>query len=228
MVDFEDKGGILPSHSVGMMASGSMRTGSGYLEYDALLANGSRISGEPGDKVLDYNGGKDDNSNKAIGGNLRYRFTGALDGLTVGVHGLKEQIDEDGTPNKTMLNMLGGFVVYDTENWEVISEYYNFQNKDLSGNTGTHKSWAGFLHAGYRVNEQWTPFIRFEKASLDQTDNYFLGQASGRSYNRQMLGVRYNLSDTSALKFETGKTTEQLAEGESKFNETRIQFSVRF
>lgn len=228
MVDFEDKGGILPSHSVGVMASGSTRVPGGRVEYDFLLANGSRIAGEPGDKVLDYNGGKDDNNNKAFGGNIRYRLSGALDGLTLGAHGLTEEIDEAGTSNKTTLNMLGGFAVVDTDQLEIIVEYYKFNNKDISGNTGTHHSWSGFAHAGYRLNEQWTPFVRLEKANLDQTDNYFLAQHSGRSYDRQSLGVRYNLSDSSALKLELGKTTEQQPGGEFKFNEARVQFAVRF
>jgi len=166
MVDFEDKGGILPSHSVGLMVSGTNRLGAGRLEYDFFLANGSRIAGEPGDKVIDYNAGKDDNRNKGFGGNVRYRFSGGLDGLTLGVHGLKEHVDEDSTSNRTELNMLGAYAVADTDQFELITEYYKFNNKDISGSTGTHSSWAGFIHAGYHVNEIWTPYYRYEKPVL--------------------------------------------------------------
>jgi len=44
---------------------------------------------------------------------------------------------------------------------------------------------------GYRV-ERWTPFVRLEKAALNQADNYFAALATGRAYSRQALGLRYD------------------------------------
>lgn len=228
MIAFEDQGGILPAHTVGVMASGSTKVNGGRVEYDAIIGNGSRIVGEAGDMTLDFNAGKDDNSNKAIGGNLRYRFGGDLDGLTVGVHTLNQEVQQEGSNNRTKFNMYGAFLAIDSDNWESIGEYYRFNNKDLSGNTGSHTSWAAFGHVGYRMSDAVMPYIRFEKTSLDQTDNYFAALASGRSYNRQLFGLRYNLSPVSALKFEFGQTAEQRQGGEFKYNESRAQFSVRF
>src|SRR5206468_11134940 len=57
-IDFEDRGGILPAHGVGLLASGGTRTGSGRLQYDAYVANGDSIQ----DHVLDMNAYGDDNS----------------------------------------------------------------------------------------------------------------------------------------------------------------------
>lgn len=225
-VDFEDKGGLLPTHAVGLLASGGLRAGQGKLQYDAYLANGNSIN----DGVLDFNAVKDDNTNKLAGGNLRYAFGGTLEGLTLGVHGLSQQVDsnDNSTFTSTKTNVYGAFAVLDKGNWEVISEYYRFRNKDLSGATGTHSSWAGFAQVGYTLGENWTPYLRLEKAVLDQTDNYFLGQNSGRSYQRQALGLRYNLNPLSALKVELNQTREQLVPAEQKTNEVLLQFSVRF
>lgn len=228
---FEDQGGILPAHAVGLLANGSMRVGEGKLHYDAYLANGNNITSG----VLDFNSYKDDNTNKMVGANLRYALGGALDGLTVGLHGLTQQVDgyepvQAVKINSTRLNVFGGFAVYDSNNWEVIGEYYRFRNKDLSGSTGNHTSWAGFAQAGYTFADKWTPYARFEKAALDQTDNYFAGQASGASYQRQTVGLRYNLNQFSALKFELNRTKdEQTANAPAqKTNEARVQFAVRF
>lgn len=63
---------------------------------------------------------------------------------------------------------------------------------------------------------------------LDQTDNYFLRQASGRSYQRNVVGLRYNLNTQSALKVELNETTDELVAGLNKTNEARLQFAVRF
>ena len=165
-----------------------------------------------------------------MGGNLRYAFGGTLEGLTLGVHGLRQQVDssDNSTFVSTKTNVYGAFAVLDKGNWEVISEYYRFRNKDLSGTTGTHSSWAGYAQAGYTLGENWTPYVRLEKAVLDQTDNYFLGQNSGRSYQRQALGLRYNLNPQSALKLELNQTREQLLPLEQKTNKVLLQFSVRF
>jgi len=223
-VDFEDRGGILPAHAVGLLASGGVRAGQGKLFYDGYLANGDSI----GNGVLNFNAFKDDNANKLVGGNIRYAFGGGLEGLTLGAHALTQQVDDNSTGASTRVAVFGGFAVLDIGNWEAIGEYYGFRNDDLSGATGTHSSWAGFAQAGYELTDRWTPYIRFEKAVLDQTDNYFLGQASGRSYQRNVLGLRYNLNTQAALKVELNESTDELVTGSHKTNEARLQFAVRF
>lgn len=232
--DFEDKGGILPSHAVGLLASGSVRAGEGKLQYDAYLANGNSIT----DKVLDFNASKDNNNNKLVGGKLAYEFGGALDGLTLGAHAFTQTVERtavidpsDPTNNlpltNTKVNVYGAFAVLDRDNWELVSEYYRFRNKDLSGATGTRSSWAGFAQLGYTIGQKWTPYVRTEKTVLDQSDNYFLGQDSGRSYQRNALGLRYHLNPQAALKVELNKT-EQKDLAQPSTNEVHLQFAVRF
>ena len=228
-IEFEDKGGILPAHAVGLLASGSVRAGPGRLQYDAYLANGNRIL----DGVLDFNAFKDDNGNKLVGGNLRYSFGGALEGLTLGAHGFTQRVGEYDKDNTLLglskVSMTGLFAVIDRNDWEVIGEYYRFRNKDLLGGSGTHASWAGFAQAGYNVTDHWTPYMRYEKAVLDQGDNYFAAQESGRSYARAVLGLRYNLNANSAVKLEFDRVRQtQKDASTAQANEAKLQFAVRF
>jgi len=227
-LNFEDEDGVLPLHTVGMLVNGAIPFGSGRWQYDAFAGNGSRIV----DNKLDPNVGQDDNRNTALGGNLRYAFDGMLAGLTVGMHGLTEKVDAytAGIRNGgSRVNMLGGLLVYDQSNWEVIAEYYRFRNQDLSSGTGVHASWAGFAQAGYTFSEKWTPYLRIERASFDQTDRYFYAQNGGRSYQRQALGMRYNLNEQSALKLEWLHTKERQSNDSSLMgNEALLQFAVRF
>jgi HAMP domain-containing protein len=226
-VDFEDKGGILPAHSVGIWGNGQVAMGPGKLRYDAYVANGSRIV----DGIIDFNAHRDDNSNKALGGNIGYRFDGgALDGLLVGLHALKEDVSVyqgEALQARTQLNFTGGYFYFDSEPWEAIGEYYRFRNKDLSGGSGTHASWAAFLQVGHTFMDRWTPYYRWEKTSLDQADLYFAAQESGRSYTRHVLGIKYALNPNTALKFEANRTREILGE-EKTYSEARAQFAVRF
>jgi hypothetical protein len=224
-VDFEDKGGFLPAHSVGIWATGQVALAGGKLRYDAYLANGSRIA----DSVIDFNAHRDDNSNKAVGGNLGYRFGGALDGLLVGLHALSEDVkvyQGDGPAARTRLAFTGGYYYYDGGNWESIAEYYRFRNKDLDGG-GTHASWAAFLQVGYTFMHLWTPYYRWEKAALSPADLYFAAQDSGRSYRRHVAGVKYDLNPNTAIKLEVNRTREFLGE-ERSYSEARAQFAVRF
>jgi len=180
--------------------------------------------------VLDFNAYRDDNRNSAVGGNLGYRFGGALEGLLVGVHGLREEVDVYGGGEqlaRTRLAFGGGYFYLDRDNWEAIGEYYRFRNQDLSNGTGTHSSWAAFVQLGYTINDIWTPYYRWEKARLDQGDAYFAAQESGRPYTRHVLGIRYLLNPNTALQLEGNHTREVFAE-EKSYSELRAQVAIRF
>lgn len=211
-LDFEDKGGILPAHMVGVWSTGKFKTGKGRLTYDAFVGNGPKITGAdnlgaPAQTLgtLDPNTAGDNDHSAMVGLNVGYEFSGSMDGLRLAVHGMAGNVDTDtATPPmhiETGLDMFGGSAVYLTNDWEVMSEYYRFDDKDKSGATGTHQSWAGYLQAGKSFNDL-TPFIRLERTALNQKDNYFSTQASGQSYARQVLGLRYNVNQNTALKFE--------------------------
>ena len=195
-LDFEDKGGILPAHMVGLWGTGKVRASAGKFTYDVYAGNGPKID----TGLLDINQAGDNNHQAMVGFNLGYEFSGSMDGLRLAVHSLRGDVD-DNAFNKTGLNMVGGSAVYLANDWEVLSEYYRFNDKDKSGTTGTHKSWADYLQVGKSFNDL-TPYVRFERTVLSQQDNYFSMQANGQSYARQALGLRYNLNPKAALKFE--------------------------
>ncbi len=226
-IDFEDKGGVLPAHTVGLWGTGHIPAGGGHLVYDAYVGNGSRIV----DGTVDFNAHHDDNSNKAIGANVGYRFGGALDGLLAGVHGLREDVNVytgEALQARTRLAFYGAYFYLDRGNWEGIGEYYRFHNVDYSGGGTTHTSWAAFAQVGYTIAERWTPYYRWEDAALDATDPYFSSQTNGNAYKRNVLGIKYLLNPNTALKFEANRTREQFGPDWVNYTETRAQFAVRF
>jgi hypothetical protein len=236
-IDFEDKGGIIPAHSVGLWASGKTALGPGRMLYDAYLTNGPRIT----DSTLDFNAFTDDNTNKMVGGNLGYQPSGGLTGLTVGMHAFGSTVDAYSTTSTVMsatrLRMAGAYFGYDAADWEVIGEYYRFANADV--NSGEiHRSSAWFLQAG-RFFGLWMPYARYEHVSLDPNDNYFISQQTGRSYKRAVLGVRYLIDARSALKFEligtneapvmlVGDTGAPVPFAGARYGRAAIQYSIAF
>jgi len=205
-VDFEDKGGIIPAHSVGVWGSGKTALGGGRLTYDAYVSNGPRIVGA----TLDFGAYTDNSANKMGGFNLGYQPGGKLAGLAVGVHAFGSTVTAydkaSAAINDTRLRMTGAYLGYDEHDWEIIGETYQFANVNL-GDNSRHASRASFLQLG-RTVMAWTPFVRFENAALDPADNYFRSQASGRPYRRNAVGARYALDAKSSFKLELSNTRE--------------------
>jgi len=249
-LDFEDSGGILPAHTVGLWGTGKVRAGRGKFTYDWYLGNGPRIAGaqpvinpvvNPSDYQtggLDPNIFGDDNHNALAGFNLGYEFPGMLDGLKLAVHMLNGKVsaysDFPTTQfsstwlNTTDLNVGGGSLVYLSNDWEIMSEYYGFNDKNMEDDS-KHKSRAGYAQVGVNFDEV-TPYIRMERVILDQADNYFSMQANGQSYARQVLGLRYNLSQKACMKFEMMNSNfmQELGRTALSYRSLNVQYAIRF
>jgi hypothetical protein len=265
-LDFEDTGGILPAHTLGLWGTGKVRAGSGKFTYDWYVGNGPKIVdaidttaglGNPPTMPetpttlyqtggLDPNIAGDDNHSAMVGLNLGYDFSGMLDGLRLAVHWLNGNINAYGTSaygtptvyntgilNTTNLNTGGASLVYLSNYWEIMGEYYGFNNKDITPGATTngnkYKSRAGYMQVGLNIG-LWTPYIRAERTTLDQNDNYFRMQANGQSYARQIMGVRYNLNPKACLKLEL-MNSHFMAEPtrtELSYRTMTIQYAIGF
>lgn len=243
-IDFEDKGGILPAHTTGVWATGGFQMAGGKLVYDAYVGNTPRIipnsalgNGNLGN--LDPNNAGFSNTSLTAGGKLAYNFiSGALDGLQLGIHGLRSQVHINSnygnnptgpSTGEVELNMAGGYLYYNNYDWEIISELYGFMNHDRSSGTGSHNSWAGFVHAGHSF-DRWTPYVRLEKASTSKTDPYFNAMAYGYAYSREAAGLRFDVNTQSALKMELNYTQPDINPNYplNNFWESRLQYAIRF
>jgi hypothetical protein len=222
VVQFETTGGVLPAHAVGLWLQGANRIDVGRLTYDVYVANAPRIVGG----VIDSNNAGNPHGDALYGGNLGF-LPSAWDGFRVGVSAFGTKVQDDlVVRNLTRVNNYGVYAVYDTDRWENMAEYYWFDNKDLSGSTGNHKSDMGFIQFAYRAG-LWTPYARYEHSDLDQTDHYFSAQRFGNSYYRTALGLRYDLDWSSALKLEIAQThvTDRNID---TYEEALMQYAIRF
>src|SRR6266480_1733225 len=223
-IQFEDQGGIMPAHTVGAWLTGSQRVGDEKVTYDVFIGNSQRIQ----DHTLDMNNAGNTHGSTIMGGNLGLLLSGAFDGLKVGVDVFQTRIqDEDQSPSYiTQLRSYGAYAAYDTDSWEDIAEFHVFSNQDVTGRTGTHHSDAGFVQLGYRAG-RYTPYARYERGAFQQSDDYFFAQASGSSYYRTALGLRFDVDLVSALKLELADThlTDRLI---GSYAEALLQYAIRF
>lgn len=230
-IEFEDHGGIMPAHTVGLWLTGSERVGDMKVTYDAYLGNSQRIF----NGILDMNNAGVPRGSAIFGGNLGLLPGGVFDGLKVGVDAFQTRIeDQDATPAAfpqvtpyfTRVKSYGAYAVYDTDRWEDIAELHFFDDTDLTGHTGSHHSDAGFIQMGYRAG-RYTPYGRYERGSFQQSDPYFAAQINGNSYDREALGLRFDIDLSSALKIEFAKTSfsDRIIR---TWGEALVQYAIRF
>jgi len=233
---FEDQGGVLPAHTVGAWLTGADRGDGGKVLYDVFAGNGQQII----DGLIDMRSGGNDHGKLIYGGRLGYQWTaGPAEGLLVGANAFESRIEDNQIPEDlTEVRVAGAYAVYDTDTWEVLSEAYLFDNVDVYQSEGTHRSNAYFVQAGYRL-PSFIPYARYERAHLDQTDQYFAQQMTGFSYYRSAAGFRRDLNPKVAIKFEvanTHYTDRALANPNlffarlpvTSFNEFLAQLAIRF
>lgn len=226
-LDFEDMGGIIPAHGVGLWATGKLHPGGQGIDYDLYVANAPEITGAvDGEGALDVKVSGRDDFHAMAGFSLAW-MPAAVGGLRIGAHGLRARVESD-RGNATRLNMLGGFAAFTDGPWELIAEAYRFRNEDISGDGARRGSSAWYAQAAYQSGPL-TPFVRLERTDLDQQDNYFLDQENGRSYRRLALGLRYELDYRAALKLEYDRTRKRdLAGADDDYSEARVQYAIRF
>jgi hypothetical protein len=220
---FEDQGGVMPNHTVGAWLTGADRLPEGKLTYDVFVGNGQAIlSGE-----IDPRSGGVDHGGAIYGGNLGYVFGDTLDGLKIGVSAFRSHVsDNEQLGRITQVDNTGVYFAYDTDRFEYLGEYYRFNDRNLTDDSPAHRSNAGFLQLAWRL-PLVSPYVRYERAVLDQSDEFFALQNNGMSYYRGALGLRFDLDAASALKFEVGRTknTDRLID---QWTDAMLDYAIRF
>ena len=235
-LDFEDGGGILPAHTVGLLGKGAIKLDDGKINYNLYVGNGSRIlldsTGTPGS--LDMNNYRNDKDHYETGGSLSFMpQNGSLAGLEVGIHALMSQVASYTADtynvlatHTTNLNMTGGFIKYANNDFELLSEYYGFSDSDIKTGSATNKSNAQYTQLAFMGNYNMTGFVRYEQTALNSRDNYFLDQTSGSSYTRYALGMKKDINAKAAFKLEFLRTTHDGSN--PQYNIFQYDYCIRF
>ncbi|MBI1824166.1 MAG: hypothetical protein HYR80_08675 [Nitrospirae bacterium] len=223
LVAFEDGGGLLPIHIVGIWFDGKYRTPVGKINYGLMVGNWPKIF----NTQLQPNAGGDNSSNKSVSANITLHPS-QLEGLALGVSGDVLTINDFApiantpgpfaggslTPTTEIAQTIyGAHVVYFGDKIELLSEYYYITNTDkLTQPNPVYSSHGYFIHAGYRLLKDIMPYVRYEELGVDDNDPFyqainnpefltvdFSQQTSTVSY---MGGIRYDLTQNSSLKGE--------------------------
>ncbi len=196
LFQFEDKGGILPIHNVGLTTNGEIPSGRLGLKYIAEFGNGraSRsLTDEPVQNVVDENNGK--SVNLAIIATPDY-----IPGLQAGFSFYYDKLSPSKSP-RIRENIFSTHVVYQTLSFEFLNEAVLIQHK-LEGLNKT-LNLPGFYSQISRQFGRFRPYFRYQYVNLSK-DDPILGDVGRR--NGPSFGIRYNFTEFAAFKIQYDRT----------------------
>lgn len=195
VLKFEDKGGILPVHTVGGFANGEVFTGSWGVGYYGGIGNGR------GPTRTQIQTTQDANDDKAIV--IKGTATKQMrrSSFLFGIMGYRDEIppapELPGREGSIDERILGAHFVYENPKLKVWSEYYFVRHHD-NVSSRTFDSPGYYAIAQWR-QWRWKPYGGYDRLDVDPDDPYYDGLVP---ITRYLGGVRFDVNPFNAIKFE--------------------------
>jgi len=213
---FEDQGGILPVHFVGVEVAGLLKFNAGQITYIANVANGR---GKITDEVQLI---KDDNNNKMFNGMFTFE-PAFLDGVGFGANILFDKIPTNpGVAGRgsEIDEVIGGVHFF----WVDDPVEFIVEASIIHHNSNVEKNHVGgYAQLAYQIGD-FKPYYRFDYLEIDEGDPFFAGLVGVEDIKGHTFGVRYEWFPFAAIK---GEFRMKDAVGEEAYAGT-LQFSFAF
>ena len=213
LFQFEDSGGILPVHTVGVSATGTLSNKLG-LHYIAEIGNGRnpRVGVNPVQNVTDDNNGKAFN----LGFYARPDWA---HGLQFGFSNYHDHVTPPAAVNVTE-NILVGHAIYQRGRLEFLNEAVLLRHAPAGGAPAVNT--PGFYSQISRRFGSYRPYFRYEYVNVPVRDPLFPDVAL---LHGPKAGVRYELNEFAAFKIEYERTLRRSLDA---VNSLRTQLSFAF
>lgn len=211
VVQFEDDGGPLPIHTLGLQFSGRDLSDA-HLGFDLLVGNGLGNRPMPDDV----------NDSQAISAAVHSQVTTSL---RVGLSGYRDRLASGSSTLRGGIlsdpmtqTIAGGFVSYFDDRAEAVLEGHGISNES-AGRTTTSPGW--FFYGGLRVTEKLVPYVLHDDLRLADNDPYYFSEHT----RREILGLRYEQASTAVYKLEVRSIDRVIA---ARATELAAQVAVAF
>lgn len=191
VLNFEDDGGLLPVHTVGLAFKGARHARLGSLDYALELSNGRAPT------ATETQIKEDANDQKAVNVSVGIR-PAAVPGLRVGGGVYWDDIPRNTDPTEGVLHpsldevIYSGFAVYEDSGWEAMAELFRVEHEG-GGNTEDSGGW--YAQVGRSLG-RWTPYVRVDKSHRDDQDLYW---EEAEDTLASAFGLRYDAAEWAAL-----------------------------
>lgn len=194
---FEDEGGPLPVHTIGVLLSGDLSLGGGAaIHYDLGAGNGRGPSPDPPQKLQDINEGK----SVLVGLHLQ------AGGFRAGAAAWWDNsyFFARGSSDRTAMieEILAADITYTTAPFELLLEgavvRHLFNNIEVL-------NYGAYAQVAYQVAERWKPYARGEIQIIPRQEVYLkLTERPSPDERRALAGIRFDPVEVLAVKLEGG------------------------
>jgi hypothetical protein len=220
LFEFEDEGGILPTHTVGVSATGMIPSGSLGLHYVAEVGNGrasrTPLAEEPVQNEVD------DQNHKAYNLALFARPE-ALRGLQTGFSVYRDLLSPANSP-RVDETIMAFHAVLERPKYEWMNEALVIRHSVVGENKVYNT--PGFYTQVSRQFGSFRPYFRYQYVNVARTEPIFpdVGLQHGPS-----AGIRYDASEFVALKFQYDYTFLRQEPGmQPGYNTLTLQIGFTF
>lgn len=198
MYSDEDNGGILPTHSVGVTATGKIPSGALGLHWLAEVANGRATGDVPLQNFVDQNNGK------AVNFQIYARPEG-IRGFQTGFSVYRDRLYPE-AGEQIQQTILTAHVVYSGSKLEWLNEGSMVRHQMHDGGH-VFNSTTGYSQLGWAVGKT-RPYVRFDYLNAPGSDPIYgsIGRRSGTSF-----GVNRHISNYVVLKVQYGRLNDRHA-----------------
>jgi hypothetical protein len=184
---FEDDGGLLPTHGVGVDASGRLETKAADFDYLVLVSNGRHS--DPGQTQIII----DENRSKAVSFYLMASPNFAR-GLSLGGSVYLDKLPTHEVAPELRERILSGYLTYLHNDVELLVEYNGIRHEEPG--TGRLFDTKGYYaQFAYHLG-RWRPYYRYDRQDPDPRDPYF---GEREDVKRHSVGVRWDVLNWNAL-----------------------------
>ena len=206
---FEDEGGLLPIHNVGLSLTGNVPSGPLGLHYRVELSNGrSYASPHDGNAARPEENSDGKASSNAL--NTRFWLTpDAWQGLQVGGSFYRDKFLQQNTP--TQQHIYAGHIVYIRNRVEFLNEvvwmrHSRTQNQGKSAQTSIPGFYSQF---SYGIGG-WRPYFRYESLNPSMADPVAQSIMDSPGWLRKTsAGLRYDIGPFAAVKLQVDRLTRE-------------------
>ena len=192
IISFEDEGGLLPIHNVGVSVSGAIPSGAAGLRYVAEVGNGRNYT--PGEEAVQSL--SDNNDFKSFTLAILAR-PDRLQGLEMGASVYFDRLTVSGLPEIDQ-TIVSAHAVYVSPMFEWLNEGVLMHHSSNLGSFNT----SGFYTQVARQFGQFRPYARFELIDASEGDPIIRFSGKEGFQDALSLGIRYNFTELAAIKLE--------------------------
>jgi len=198
LFQFEDQGGILPIHNVGVEAYGRIPSGSLGLHYVAEVGNGRESRDPLGSESVQNT--VTESNHKAVNFEVFSRPI-KIPGLQFGLSAYRDKLLPTSQPAPVDETILAAHAVYTTSSFEWLNEALVVRHNVEGLRTYSTPGWYTQISKAFRA---YRPYFRYQYINASPEEPIFpdIQLRAGPS-----AGIRYDASESVALKLQYDYTT---------------------